>query len=150
MMGALVGVLWAGGIGLVLTRRRESPSSRFGRVVVALSTGGVIASAIAARDSLPAVVLLVGVPIAFIAGLVVFQGQYRGATVVDRTRLQWVAWGVVVFLALSSAAWLIDSLLGWPEHIGAVAVGLSLAVPLALVLGSFETWARSRRAGSSS
>jgi signal transduction histidine kinase len=141
MMGALVGVVWAVGIGLVLARRRESPGSRFARIVVALSTGGVIAAAIAARDSLPTVMVLVGVPIVFIAGLVVFQARYRAATVVDRTRLQWVAWGVVVFLALSSAAGLVDSLLGWPEHIGGVAVGLSLVVPLALVLGSFETFA---------
>jgi signal transduction histidine kinase len=141
MMGALVGVVWAVGIGLVLARRRESPRSRFARIVVALSTGGVIAAAIAARDSLPTVMVLVGVPIVFIAGLVVFQARYRAATVVDRTRLQWVAWGVVVFLALSSAAGLVDSLLGWPEHIGGVAVGLSLVVPLALVLGSFETFA---------
>ncbi|MCU1466838.1 MAG: two-component sensor histidine kinase [Actinomycetia bacterium] len=141
MLEALVGVLWAVGIGLVLTRRRESPGSRFARVVVALSTGGAIAASIAARDSLPTVVILVAVPILFIAGLIVFQARYRGAPVVDRTRLQWVAWGVVVFLALSSAAWLVDSLLGWPEHIGAVAVGLSLVVPLALVLGSFESFA---------
>jgi len=141
MIGALVGVLWALGVGLVLTRRRESLASRLTRIVVALSTGGVIAAAIAAHDSLPNAVLLVGVPIVFIAGLVVFQAQYRSATVVDRTRLQWVAWGVVVYVALASTVWLLDSLLGWPENVGAVAVCLSLVVPLSLVLGSFESFA---------
>ena len=133
MIGAVVGVLWVIGVGLVLTRRRESPASRFARVVVALATGGVDRgrrSPLAIRC--PPRSAFVVVPIAFIAGLVVFQARYRGAPVVDRTRLQWVAWGVVVFAAPRARLGSIDSLLGWPEHIADVAVGLSLVVPLAL------------------
>src|SRR3954451_8713767 len=104
MVGALVGALWVAGIVLVSTRHRESARSRVGRIVVALTTGGVIAAAIGASDALPAAVELVGAPIVFVAGAVVYQSLYRKAAVVNRTRLQWVAWGVVVFAAVASAA----------------------------------------------
>lgn len=138
MIGMVVAVLWAVGLGVALSHRREGPRSRLARSGVALLTGGFIAGAIGLHDTLPALALVVALPVGLVAGLVGYRAQHLSATVVDRARLQWVGWGVVVFGAVAGAAWLLDTLLGWPGNVAAVALCGSLVVPLALVLGSFE------------
>jgi signal transduction histidine kinase len=138
MIGILVAALWAVAVGVALSRRREGMRSRVARIVVALLTGGGVAAAIGLRDTLPAAAAAAGLTVAFVAALVVYRAQHRAATVVDRARLQWVAWGFVVFGAIAGAAWLLDALIGWPGSIAAVALCASLLVPLALGLGSFE------------
>jgi signal transduction histidine kinase len=141
MIGAVVAAVWAVVAIVALSRRREGRRSRIGRIAVAVLTGGIVAGAIGARDTVPAAVLVIGVPLGFVVGLFVFRSQYRTAAVVDRARLQWVAWGVVVFAAVASVAWLLDTLLGWPGDVADVALCASLVVPLAIVLGSFDPFA---------
>jgi signal transduction histidine kinase len=138
MIGMVVAVLWVVGLGVALGRRREGPRSRLARSGVALLTGGFIAGAIGLHGTLPALTLVVALPIGLVAGLVGYRAQHSSATVADRARLQWVGWGVVVFGAVAGAAWLLDALLGWPGNVAVVALCGSLLVPLALVLGSFE------------
>ncbi len=141
MIGVAITASWIVVAGVVLSRRREVLRSRLARIAVAMLTGGAIAAGVGLRDSLPDVLLLVAAPVAFVAGAIVYRAQYRAATPVDRARLQWVAWGLVVFAAIASAAWLLDTLLGWPGHVGDVAIVASLLIPLALLLGSFEPFA---------
>jgi signal transduction histidine kinase len=139
MIGFLVAALWAVALGVALSRRREGMRSRLARSGVALLTGGATAGAIGLRDTVSAAALIAALAVAFVAGVLLYRAQHRAATVVDRARLQWVAWGVVVFAAFAGAAWLLDALLGWPGNVAAVALCASLLVPLSLALGSFES-----------
>ncbi|HEX4493585.1 MAG TPA: histidine kinase [Acidimicrobiia bacterium] len=138
MTALVVAALWGVAIVVVLTRARERSRSRLGRAAVAVLIGGGLAVAIAVGGSALGVALVVAV-VGVVAGLFVYRSQYRALTVVDRARLQWAAWGVVVFGAVASAVWLIEVLLDWPGRVGAVALGASVVVPFALVLGSFES-----------
>jgi signal transduction histidine kinase len=139
MIGLAVTAVWVIVAGAALLHRREAIRSRVTRVAVAVLTGGGIAAVVGLHDEVPAVLLAVGLAVTMVAGLVVYRMQYRSATAVDRARLQWVAWGLVVFAAIASAAWLLDTLLGWPGHVADIAVCASLMLPLALALGSFES-----------
>jgi signal transduction histidine kinase len=139
MIGLAVTAVWVVVAGVALLHRRETVRSRVARVAVAVLTGGGIAAVVGLHDEVPAALLAVGLAVAMVAGLVVYRMQYRSATAVDRARLQWVAWGLVVFAAIASAAWLLDTLLGWPGHVADIAVCASLMLPLALALGSFRS-----------
>ncbi len=140
MIGVAVFAVWVVVAGAVVLRRgREASRSRGARVVVAALTGGAIAAVVGLHDDVPAPLLAAGLVVTVVAGLVVYRMQYRSATAVDRARLQWVAWGLVVFAGIAGAAWLLDTLLGWPGHVADIAVCTSLMLPLALALGSFES-----------
>jgi signal transduction histidine kinase len=139
MIGLAVTAVWVVVAGAALLHRRETVRSRVARVAVAVLMGGGIAAVIGLHDEVPAALFAVGLAVAMVAGLVVYRMQYRSATAVDRARLQWVAWGLVVFGAIASAAWLLDTLLGWPGHVADIAVCASLMLPLALALGSFQS-----------
>ncbi|HEV2641949.1 MAG TPA: hypothetical protein VGT98_04555, partial [Candidatus Elarobacter sp.] len=141
MLGAVISGVWIVVAGVVLTRRREPVRSRVLRIVVAVLSGGAVALAVGLRDSASVTPLVIGAAVAWTAGLVVYRAQYRAATPIDRARLQWVAWGVVVFGAIAGAVWLLDALLGWPGHIGDITVIASVLMPIALLLGSFEPFA---------
>ncbi len=62
----------------------------------------------------------------------------RGASAVDRARLQWVGWGVVVASACILATGLMHELVGWPDVVGPTMVSLTLFVPAAVALGAVE------------
>ena len=126
MIPVVVAVAWAAAVVVALTRRKEGLRSRLTRVGVALLIGGGIAAAIGLSDRVATALGIVVLVIGVIAGLVLYRAQHVAATVVDRARLQWVAWGVVVFVAVSGAAWLLDALLGWPDDLADVALCASL------------------------
>jgi signal transduction histidine kinase len=65
----------------------------------------------------------------------------RRANEVDRGRLQWVGWGVVVAACLASALWLLHALLHWPTIAPDLAIAATLFVPFAVALSSVETLA---------
>jgi signal transduction histidine kinase len=138
VFGIAIFAVWLVVAGVVVTRRREGARSRITRIVVAALTGGAIAAGVGLHDVLSTGARVGAVLIAFTVGVIVYRMQYRSATAVDRARLQWVAWGLVVFAAIASAAWLLDALLGWPNQVADVVVCASLFLPLALLLGSFE------------
>ena len=62
----------------------------------------------------------------------------RGASAIDRARLQWAGWGVVVAGALGLVIWLTHELIGWPDALGVPIVLGTLFVPLALALAATE------------
>jgi signal transduction histidine kinase len=139
VIGVAVTAIWVVVAGAVLLRRREAPRSRVARVAVAVLTGGAIAGVVGLHDDVAAALLAAGLVLVLVLGLIVYRVQYRSAMAVDRARLQWVAWGLVVFGAIAGAAWLLDTLLGWPGHVADIAVCASLMLPLALLLGSLES-----------
>ncbi len=74
-----------------------------------------------------------------IVGLVGYVARCRAAASVhERARMQWPAWGVVVAAAISASAWVLHALISWPEPIRAVAVATTVLIPLSLALGSSE------------
>ncbi len=65
----------------------------------------------------------------------------RRAGAVNRSRLQWVGWGVVVAGGLALAIGLLKALLDWPNIATELAIGATLFVPFAVAVSSVETLA---------
>jgi len=79
--------------------------------------------------------LAVLVACAAAAGVVGYFARCRSAaTAQDRARLQWVAWGVVVAVAVALIALVLHALLDWPSTVVPVAVAATILVPVALAL----------------
>jgi signal transduction histidine kinase len=71
-------------------------------------------------------------------GLVGYALRCRHANAVDRARLQWAGWGVVVAAATSGVVWVVHQLVGWPDDIEPVILALSTFVPLALAFAALD------------
>ena len=79
------------------------------------------------------------VAMAIVAALVGGSGlaaRYGKATPTERKQMQWLGWGITVAAGLSIAAVTLDALVSWPPHLGAVVLGTSAVVPLALVFST--------------
>jgi signal transduction histidine kinase len=63
----------------------------------------------------------------------------RRANAVDRSRLQWTGWGVVVAGATALAIGAIDALLHWPSIARELAIAATLFIPFAIAVSSVET-----------
>jgi signal transduction histidine kinase len=112
------------------TRRAAAAAGYVGGAMVALVLFGD-------RPSLPRAPLWAFAGVAAVVALVAFVARCRGAaTIVERARLQWPAWGVVVAMVVTGGAVVLHSLLSWPESLTAIAVASSALVPIALALGS--------------
>jgi signal transduction histidine kinase len=72
------------------------------------------------------------------AGAIGFFARYRRARGVDRARLQWAAWGVIVAAAVAIGAAVLHGLVTWPEPLLAISVGASGLLPVALALSSAD------------
>jgi signal transduction histidine kinase len=96
----------------------------FGAVVTALDTRG---PAVAIESA----VLGVSVVIAYTM-------RCRKASALDRARLQWAGWGVVVAGGLVFLVWLMHVLVGWPDGIGAPMAVVTIVVPFAIALSAVE------------
>ncbi len=113
------------------------------RVLVALGylAGVVIGAAESASDS------EIGVPTIALAGLLGFValGAYanrcRNAGAVDRARLQWAGWGVVVAGLIILVGEILHLLLEWPPSPGAVALSATVLIPVSLTLSSWDSLA---------
>jgi signal transduction histidine kinase len=67
-----------------------------------------------------------------LAALPVAHANYRAASVVDRRRMQWIGWAMVVAAEIAVVATALSLVTGWPHHDGVVALAASGLVPLAL------------------
>ncbi|HEX5587880.1 MAG TPA: histidine kinase [Acidimicrobiia bacterium] len=120
-------------------------ASRPRRIAMALGyLGAVVAGALMVADR-PAIrlgPLVVLTSVAAVVGVVGYFARCRGArTAQDRARLQWVAWGVVVAVAVSITAVVLHELVAWPDSVRAVAIASTVLVPVALALSSSERMA---------
>ena len=62
--------------------------------------------------------------------------RYLKAGAVDRRRMQWVGWGIAVATEATLVVVALRLLTDWPHQPGAVALGLTGLIPLALALGA--------------
>src|SRR5204862_4221419 len=101
----------------------------------------VAAGIVRANDSAPvgaAVGLAVG---ATALGLAGYADRCRRGGPIDRARLQWLGWGVVVAGIVAAVVWALQALLDWPGAAGEIALGATALVPLSLTLGAFDRYA---------
>jgi signal transduction histidine kinase len=119
--------------GRLLTRMR--------RAFVAVAYVAAVAIGFAERAGDPEV----GIPtIAFGAVLLVvalagYADRCRNAGAVDRARLQWAGWGVVVAALIVLVGEILHLLLDWPASPGAVALAATVLIPVSLTLSSWDT-----------
>ncbi len=104
-------------------------------VVVAVGTALLLANA--DRGSRPAVLVVEWLVLAGL-GALGYLGRCRSAEPLERARLQWLGWAVVVGATVTVASLGLEAIVGFPHHPDLVAAVASVLVPLALVAGTFE------------
>jgi signal transduction histidine kinase len=136
----MIGVVPFAALGIALALPTGALVTRFARVVLVI--GAVLAVpaaiAIAATDTPNASLVVAEIGALALLGIIGYVHRCRGASAVDRARLQWAGWGVVVAGALGLVIWLTHELIGWPDALGAPIVLGTLFVPLALALAATE------------
>lgn len=70
-----------------------------------------------------------------------YANRCRSAGAVDRARLQWAGWGVVVAALIVLVGAILHLLLEWPPSPGAVALGATVLIPVSLTLSSWDSLA---------
>jgi len=109
------------------------------RVLVAVgyvASAGVAVALYGDRPSLPLVSVVVLGALDAVVALGGFVARGQRAPLAVRARFQWPAWGATVALAIGATVAVLNALVDWPQPIGAIAVGATVLVPIALVLGA--------------
>jgi signal transduction histidine kinase len=112
--------------------RLRSRTRRGATVLGYAAAVGVAAAVFGARPSVPWPGLAALAATSAAAAALGYLARCRRATPADRARLQWAGWGVLVVASVAAGAAILNLLLVWPRPLGAIAVGASTAVPLAL------------------
>jgi signal transduction histidine kinase len=116
-----------------------------GRVLVAVaSIAASVAFGVAVGDAkhLPVgTYVLVGC-LAAVISVIAFVQRCRGAGALDRARLQWMGWGVVVAATAAAVIVLLHWLVDLPHSPGVVALGFTVVVPLAFVASTIPALLR--------
>ena len=119
-----------------ITGRRFRATRRFLGAIVLVGAPFVVAIALNEEPPIGLVVaesLVLGT-----IALAAFVLRCRDASAIDRARLQWAGWGVVVAAGIACVVGLMHALVGWPDALGVpIAVG-TLFVPFAIALASFD------------
>ncbi len=111
------------------------------RVLVAVSylaSLGAGAWMFSERPSLPLDALAAIAAVDALVALGGFIARGQRAPLAVRARFQWPAWGVTVAAAIGIGVAVLNALVDWPGPIGAIAVGATALLPIALVLGASE------------
>jgi signal transduction histidine kinase len=97
---------------------------------------GVTALLFSDRPDLPLVTIAVTAVLYGLVGLLGFLARGQRATLVDRPRFQWPAWGVTVAVAIGLGAAVLNALVDWPQPILAIAIGATVLVPISLAIAA--------------
>ncbi len=71
-------------------------------------------------------------------GAVGYLARCRSASPVERARLQWLGWGLVVGVTLALASFGLEAIVGFPPRPALVAAGATVLVPVVLVAATFD------------
>ena len=124
-----------------VARRSRSPAGGAAlrvALVVATVLALPFAAVIAASSEPPLAAPGIEAGLLAVVALVAYILSCRSATALDRARLQWAGWGVVVSGALTLAIALMHQLVGWPDGLGVPIVVATLFVPIALGFSAFD------------
>ena len=102
---------------------------------IAVATAVVL---IAERPEVPAWAVVSEIALFVLIGGPAALTRYERATIAERRRIKWLAWSVTVAAGIAIAAATLDSLVSWPEHVAAIAVGATAIVPLSFAVAAFE------------
>jgi len=91
---------------------------------------------IAAGSSFPRALIGVETALAVLVGTTGFAERYGRVSSPDRRRMKWVAWAVTVAGGIAILAVGLGVLVDWPSHVTEIATGLTVLVPIALMLGT--------------
>ena len=108
------------------------------RLAAGLAAGSLGAAWSGSAIGISGVQVSILVVIAAIVGGAVIARAYRSSSDLQRARIQWAVWGVVVAAAISVTAALLDALLSWPDHPATVALAATAVIPGALIVSSFD------------
>jgi signal transduction histidine kinase len=115
-----------------------------GVLLACCAFAGVVAVAVipgVASSDRGAVVVIESLVVAGLAAIG-FLARCRGASAIERARLQWLGWGVLVAATISLGAAGLDAITGFPHRPDLVAAGATVLVPFVLVAGTFEAATR--------
>jgi signal transduction histidine kinase len=115
--------------------RLTRPGHRTFVVVGYISAAVIGLFLLADRDNVlvwPIVVLW----LATVTALPVAHANYRAAGVVDRRRMQWLGWAVVVGAEIAVVCTALSLVTDWPHHDAEIALAASGLVPLAIAAGT--------------
>ena len=73
---------------------------------------------------------------ATLTALPIAHANYRAAGVVDRRRMQWIGWALVVAAEVAVVSVALSLVTDWPHHDGEIALAASGLLPLALAAGT--------------
>ena len=114
-------------------------SARRNLAIVVMIAGAAVGVLIGQRiPPLPAGLVAAESAVLALVAVGAFMSRCRNATPVDRNRLQWAGWGVVVTGLVASVVWVLHQLIEQPHKPGAIAVAVSAVVPLALLASTIE------------
>ncbi len=137
---ALAATLAVGGIVLVSAPGGRL-TSRWDRLAAAVITATGLAAAVlewTRRPGVAATPIAVEATVVALIGLAGYLARCRLASPVDRARLQWLGWALVVAGTIGLAVLGLDAILGLPHQPATVALGATVLVPLALVAGTYD------------
>jgi signal transduction histidine kinase len=136
-IGLLPAVLCVIAIGLPNGRFVTAGRRNLG--VLAVAAGLVVGALMGRRiPPLPVGLVVTESCVLAIVAIGAFLSRCRSATPVDRNRLQWAGWGVVVTALVAAVVWVLHQLIERPSEPGAIAVAVSAVVPLALTASTVE------------
>lgn len=88
------------------------------------------------RPDLPVGAFIAVLGIAAAVGITGFIARGQHASLTERPRFQWPAWGLTVAATVGIGAGLLNLLVDWPEPVFAIAVAASGLVPVAIGVGA--------------
>jgi signal transduction histidine kinase len=90
------------------------------------------------RPELPLVALAVLIGIDAVAAISGFVARGQHASLTERPRFQWPAWGLTVALAIGIGAGILNALVDWPESVFAIAVAATGLVPVSIAIAASD------------
>jgi signal transduction histidine kinase len=109
--------------------------SRARWIVLVVSVGGAVAFGLMVGDAvhLPVGSYTIEASLAALIAVIGYVQRCNGAGTLDRARLQWMGWGVVVAAAATGVITILHWLVDLPHSPGVVALGITIVIPLAFV-----------------